>query len=185
MIFITSDLHFFHDKEFIYKPRGFNSEQEMREYYIKIWNEKITNEDDIYILGDFCLGQDFDAIKDLILSLNGKIHLIHGNHDTDKKLELYKTLENIVEVVPVKDRFRYKDYRFYLSHYPTITSNLETNPKNCVFNLYGHIHENKKFYEERPYMMNVSMDAQDNKILCIEEVISQIEGKIEECLSYL
>ena len=30
-IFVTSDLHFGHDREFIWKARGFNSVQEMNE----------------------------------------------------------------------------------------------------------------------------------------------------------
>ena len=37
------------------------------------------------------------AIK-YIKNLNGRIHLLIGNHDTQQKIELYKTCENIVSI---------------------------------------------------------------------------------------
>ena len=36
-IWITSDLHFGHDREFIWKARGFNSIEEMNETIIQKW----------------------------------------------------------------------------------------------------------------------------------------------------
>ena len=54
-IFLTSDLHFGHNKEFIYKVRGFNSIEEMNEAIIERWNSVVNNDDDVYVLGDFIL----------------------------------------------------------------------------------------------------------------------------------
>ena len=45
-IYLTSDLHLGHDKDFIYKPRGFNSVDEANESIISNWNS-IINEDDL------------------------------------------------------------------------------------------------------------------------------------------
>ena len=39
-IFITSDLHFNHDKDFIWKERGFSNVNEMNEAIVKNWNYK-------------------------------------------------------------------------------------------------------------------------------------------------
>ena len=39
-IWFTSDLHFCHDKEFLYKPRGFNSIEEHDTAIIQNWNKK-------------------------------------------------------------------------------------------------------------------------------------------------
>ena len=50
-IYLTSDLHIGHDREFIWKIRGFNSIQEMNDAYVERWNSIITDEDDVYILG--------------------------------------------------------------------------------------------------------------------------------------
>ena len=43
--------------------------------------------------------------------------------------------------------FKYNGYTFYLSHYPTITSNLEKsdNLKKHIINLYGHTHQKNNF----------------------------------------
>lgn len=75
MIYLTSDTHFCHNKDFLYKPRGFNSIQEHDEQIIKNWNEIITDEDEIYILGDLILNDNEYGLK-CLKQLKGKIHVI-------------------------------------------------------------------------------------------------------------
>ena len=182
MIYVTSDLHLFHDRRFIYKPRGFDSVKDMMNCYINEWKNNITKDDDIYLVGDFCLGSDYDAIESLLNSLPGKIHLLIGNHDTDAKVEFYKSHGIDVKYADV---IVYKKRRFYLSHYPTHTSSLEGNPKNCVINLHGHLHTKDKFYEDIPFMYNVSVDANDNHFLTLDEILEAFNNKVKECISYL
>ena len=55
-IYLTSDLHLGHDREFIWKARGFNSIQQMNETIVETWNRTVDDDDDIYILGDVMLG---------------------------------------------------------------------------------------------------------------------------------
>lgn len=184
MIYFTSDLHFFHDRKFIYEPRGFKSEEEMREYYIKEWQRTVTNNDDIYVAGDFCLGTDYDAIANLIKSLPGKIHLIIGNHDTDKKIVFYSGFPNIVEIVyavMVTDGNR----KYYISHYVTETATLESNPKTCVINLHGHLHTKEMFHEDKPYLINVSVDVTGGRLLTFEDIENAFKNKVKECVGYL
>ena len=50
MIWITSDTHFCHNKEFIYKARGFNSLEEMESFIINDW-QKVQDDDVVYVLG--------------------------------------------------------------------------------------------------------------------------------------
>ena len=45
MIYITSDFHFCHNKEFLYKPRGFSSIEEMNIVLVENYNNIITPED--------------------------------------------------------------------------------------------------------------------------------------------
>ena len=47
-IYVTSDLHFGHDREFIWKARGYNSVDEMNEDYVHKWNITVDNDDDVY-----------------------------------------------------------------------------------------------------------------------------------------
>ena len=97
MIYFTSDLHLNHNRGFIYEPRGFHSVEEMNEAIIDLWNKIVTDDDDVYLLGDVMLGDTQLGIE-LFKRLKGKIHIVLGNHDTDNRVELYRTLPNVVEV---------------------------------------------------------------------------------------
>lgn len=184
MIWITSDLHFFHDREFIFKPRGFHSCEEMNLAYINEWKSKVKIDDDIYICGDFCLSQNYDAICQLIRSLPGRIHLVLGNHDTEVKIEFYKEFPNIVSI-SYAEMLIYHRRRFLLSHYITETATLESNPKTCVINLHGHLHVKEKFHESKPYLYNVSVDANNNHFVSLDEIEAAFKNKVKECENYL
>ena len=73
MIYFSSDLHFNHNKEFLYKPRGFDSVDAMNITIVNNWNSIVTDEDDVYILGDLMLGDNELGIS-LLKKLNGKLH---------------------------------------------------------------------------------------------------------------
>lgn len=184
MIYFISDTHFNHDREFVYEPRGFKSIEEMNETLIKNWNETVTNEDDIYVLGDFFLGTDYDYINEVLDKLNGRIHLVVGNHDTPSKITWYTSWNNIIEIADAL-RIKYKKREFFLCHYPVLTASLEQDPNRAVINLFGHTHSKDKFYEDRPYMYNVAADAHDNRPVSIEQVIKDFNEKVEECISFL
>ena len=184
MLWFISDTHFNHDREFIWGPRGFKNCKDSNNTIIKNWNTFINPSDDIYVLGDFFLGTDIDYIKETINKLNGKIHLIIGNHDTPAKINVYKELDKIIEIVWTT-QIEYKGRSFYLSHYPTLTADLNSNPDTCVFNLFGHTHSKDKFYEDRPYMYNVAVDAHNNSPVSIDNIYKDIMNKIDECISFL
>lgn len=186
-IYFTSDLHFNHNREFIWGDRGFSSVEEMNETIIKNWNNTVTNDDDVYVVGDVMLGGGDSHEKGLglIKQLNGKIHIIAGNHDTDRRIELYKTLSNVVSVTHA-ERLKWNGYHFWLSHFPSNTSNLSKETlKQMTINISGHTHAKSKFYKDIPYIYNVSVDAHNCTPVSVEDVIIDIKEKIEECKSYL
>ena len=57
----------------------------MDETLIKNWNKKVQRKDTVYHLGDFALGKN-DVVKKYRNRLNGKIHIIFGNHDYQNKI---------------------------------------------------------------------------------------------------
>ena len=187
MIYVTSDLHLCHDREFLYKPRGFENVSDMNEFIVNAWNEKIDVDDTVYVLGDLVLGGDKGTecgIK-MLSSLNGDIHVILGNHDTDNRVARYRELLNISSI-QYADMLQYNGYRFFMTHYPCYTSNLtKETMKQCVLNLHGHLHSKKKFYEDIPYMYNVCMDAHGCKPVSIDTIIEDIKNKIIECKNEL
>lgn len=88
MIWLTSDLHLFHNKEFVYKSRGFETVEEMNEKIISNINSMCGSDDDLYILGDLMLyGSRENGLflgLQLLEQLRTKVHIIQGNHDTTK-----------------------------------------------------------------------------------------------------
>lgn len=187
MIYLTSDFHFNHDREFIYKPRGFNSVDEMNNTIITNYNNLITPEDEVYILGDLMLGGP-DKINEgleMIRALNGKLHLVRGNHDTAKRWATYATLPNVVEQQNAI-YLDYHKYHFYMSHYPALTANLEKESLHqCTLNLFGHVHQSFKFFEDRPYMYNVNLESQNNCPVLLDNIIEEMKAKVKECLDEL
>ena len=181
MIYFTSDLHFCHNKPFLYEPRGFTNIEDMNAAIVKNWNNKVSDEDEVYVLGDLMLVDNVKGVE-LLQSLKGKIHVILGNHDTNTRIEIYKNLPNVVEVV-YATTLKWNNYRFYLSHYPTITSNFHENQKKLkyrIINLYGHTHQKGNFYDLTisPCIYHVGVDSHNCAPVSIEEIIEEISQYI-------
>ena len=60
MIWLTSDTHFCHDREFIFGPRGFSCVEEMNKAIVERWNSVVSDDDTVYHLGDTILN-DIDS----------------------------------------------------------------------------------------------------------------------------
>ena len=80
-ICFTSDHHFGHKNIIEFSKRPFASVEEMNEVMIARWNEKIGADDHVYHLGDIALMPP-NKLRPLLGRLNGKIHLITGNHES-------------------------------------------------------------------------------------------------------
>ena len=184
-ILASSDTHFGHDREFLWGPRGFRSSIEHDEAVIAAWNSVVKPEDIVYLLGDMMLG-DSEYGKSCVRRLNGHIKLVRGNHDTDRRWnEVYTDLPN-VELVGWSEVIHYRKYHFYLSHFPTLTGNLEKESLHqMTLSLHGHTHSRDKFYEDRPYMYNVALDAHHNAPVLLDDIIEDMKEKVKECINYL
>lgn len=175
-IWLTSDLHFNHDKDFIWGPRGFKNIYEMNDAIIKNWNDTVDIEDDVYVLGDLMLGDNELGIK-MIKQLKGKIHIILGNHDTASRKALYENCHNVVEV-KYADVIKYNGYTFYLSHYPSITSNHDDEKplKAKIISLCGHSHYSNKFKDmDKGIIYHVEMESHNNMPISLETIINDLK----------
>lgn len=183
MIYLTSDLHFNHNREFIYKARGFETIDEMNEKIIERVNSRVKSGDTLYILGDVCLGGALsgEANKELIERLNGNLIIVLGNHDTPKREQLYLTCKN-VKYITYADRLDYKKYHFYLSHYPSMTGNLEKESlKQTLLNLFGHTHQHTNFYQDIPFMYHAGVDSHNCYPCLLDDIIQEMKDKVKEC----
>ena len=180
--FITSDTHFCHNKDFLYTPRGYSSIEEHNEGIIQNWNSVVNKEDYVYHLGDIIL-TDIDAGIECVKRLNGHIFLYRGNHDTDNKIaRLCKECKNIdfTEEFPVyASMLQVGKKHFYLSHYPTMTANIDDDKKpwHRVYNLCGHTHTQDKWLHWQFGIYHVELDAHNCYPVAIEDIVADIQGK--------
>jgi len=178
MIYITSDLHFCHNRDFIYEARGFESVEEMNEAIVQRWNQTVSQSDDVYILGDLMLNDDSEGMR-LIDKLNGQtFHIIRGNHDSSSRSNRYRFINRVLHVVN-SEYLDYKGYHFYLSHYPTLTSNFDHDKplKSRLINLCGHSHVTNPFEDWDRYnapIYHCEVDAHNCYPVSLDTIINDI-----------
>lgn len=137
-IWFTSDNHFGHKNIIEFSKRPFSNVEEMNETMITRWNEKIGNEDLVYHIGDFAL-MPANKVRQLIERLNGKIHLITGNHETSalECSDCFEWVKDYYELT-VEDKDAHKGQRFIvLFHYAMRVWNAS---HYGTWHLYGHSH---------------------------------------------
>lgn len=175
-ILITSDLHFNHDKPFCWEKRGYHNVEEMNEDIVLKWNEKVKDDDTVFVLGDLILGAVGNGIH-YINRLNGEIDLIIGNHDTSEKLLAYKELSNVKIIghsIPIESG----RFRFYLSHYPTICTPsdvVKERPSNILWNLCGHTHTTNPFNDiDKGYIYHCEVDAHHMAPVSLNDIKAEL-----------
>ncbi len=138
-----ADCHFYHRRlNTEMDKRGFPSAEEMNEHMIAQWNAKVTKNDTVYILGDFSLAGGFQT-SGILDCLNGKKHLITGNHD-DRYLK-DKFFENhLLRSVNPYQEIRDNGRTVILSHYPVFCYKgqyrRDKDGRPLTYMLYGHMH---------------------------------------------
>lgn len=172
-----------HDREFIWKVRGYKNVEDMNREQVRKWNEIVSADDDVYVLGDLQLGDTSNI--DYIKQLNGKLHIVYGNHDTSARRKKYAECSNVVEATWAI-MLTHNKYHFYMTHFPCLTGNLEKEHlRQMTLNLYGHTHQNTNFYEDRPYMYHVGVDSHNGYPVLLDDIIDEMKNKVIECKGFL
>ena len=101
-----ADLHLFHknvtDKGTNFDNRPFSTIEEMNLEIVKRWNRAVSEQDHVYVLG----------------ALNGKLHLIQGNHDYGIHMPEYRAcFQEITSYKKIHDSLQEKPQLVILSHY--------------------------------------------------------------------
>lgn len=160
-IFFTADTHFGHSAIIKYCNRPYDNFQDMDEAIISNYNKLVKPGDTVYHLGDFCFGKEKE-IKYYRSRLNGKIHLILGNHDYKNKIYKYPHLfTEICDLMTLKNNKK----KIILCHYAMRT--WESSHHNS-YQLYGHSHGLMISVGKQ---MDVGVDAQGFMPISIEQVI--------------
>lgn len=179
MIYVTSDFHFCHNKDWIYGKRGFDNIRDMNEAIVTNWNNIISPDDDVYLLGDVMLNDNNEGLR-LLKSLKGNIHIMIGNHDTNARIEEYGRCYNVVEV-EYATVIKYGGCNFYLSHYPTLTNFLANRKlKSTLISLCGHVHTNDRFADWGDYpVYHCEVDAHNLTPVPIDKIIDDVKRRFK------
>lgn len=147
-IYVCSDLHLGHSNIIKYCNRPYDNIEEMDNILIDNWNSVVNEDDTVFFLGDFCLGN-----REKIISygnrLKGNKILIMGNHDRSSKTVYKEAGFSQIYKEEVVMRFDEYDMTIHFSHHR------KSNEDTHYFNLYGHQHD-------RP------TDDDNHRCVCIE-----------------
>lgn len=138
MFYYYSDTHLHHENVLRFDRRPFRSMREMNNAIIERWNERVTDEDTVYILGDFIWLQESEWPR-IVSQLNGRKVLIRGNHDPKMfSKETRRLFVDIRDKMEITDSGRH----VIMSHYPELCYRGDYDP-NCYM-LYGHVHNSRE-----------------------------------------
>ena len=172
MNYYTSDLHFGHSNIIDFENRPFKNVDEMNFELIRKWNNKVCDVDDVYVLGDMFHFKDVDSCLEVLNILNGKKHLIVGNHDEIilNNPELSSKFESIDYLKDITDDGTY----LVLCHYPIQV----WNKKHLgSLHLFGHVHSNTSNWHPMKYnfygSFNVCVDVCNFEPYTLKELIER------------
>lgn len=135
MIWFSADPHFGHRAMLLYCAGRavFDSVEAMNETLVMRWNQRVAPRDEVYLLGDVSF-MPTAKTKELLLRLNGRLHLVAGNHDPKqiRKLDRWESVSDYLER-------RIDGQKLIMSHYPMLTWK---NAHHGSWMLHGHSHGN-------------------------------------------
>lgn len=173
---LISDTHFGHQKTCtVFKRddgsplRPFSCSEEMDEFMVKAWNDRVRPEDRVYHLGDVVINR---KSLSTLGRLNGRKVLIKGNHD----------IFNLQDYLPYFDDIRGYCVKngYILSHIPVHPESLE----RFGANIHGHLHANRVMWEDPldadksridGRYLNVSVEQIDFAPLLWEDAVKRID----------
>jgi len=136
---------------------------EMNQALIDNWNAKVGKKDVAYHLGDFSFAGTVKTVE-IVKQLNGKIHLVKGNHDYKQSgvaLKAFDSVKNLREI-------KIDDQTIVLCHFP-IAKNGWHKAGHGSWHLHGHAH-GKRMYDPEYKRLDVGVDVHNFDPISFEDV---------------
>ena len=162
--FFIADTHFGHTNVIGYENRPFESSEQMNAEMIRRWNNTVSKDDKVFILGDFAF-MPSEETKEIADKLNGYKILVLGNHDRHRSVSWWlKAGFNEVSAYPIiLDEF------FILSHEP-----MYINENMPYANIFGYVHGNPLYTDFSPQSFCVSVERIDYRPIEFDEIKSRM-----------
>lgn len=168
MYYYIADTHFGHKNILKLCGRPYEDIDAMNEALIAAWNERVTGNDTVFIVGDlFFRCADPEPI---LQRLKGKKRLIIGNHDSSwmDKVDLKRYFVSTDHFLEITDGVR----AITLCHYPLLT----WKHKQRTYMVHGHIHNDTTadyfpLIAIRERMLNAGVDINGFRPVTFEEMV--------------
>ena len=180
-IFFIADLHFGHKDVIAFDKRPFSSVEEMEAEMIRRWNGRVSEGDHVFVIGDMFGDVNTAHAGEIVRALNGRIHLIRGNHDP--KGEVFESFfEEVVPSKQIQVRVRGVKQRVVMRH--RLLPIFKGHDEGVVM-LYGHTHDSFVSHAEDQYIsfmnwlgiplhaVNVGACRMDYEPKTLEEILEQ------------
>jgi calcineurin-like phosphoesterase family protein len=171
-IWFTSDQHFGHANIIKYTKRPFNNAGEMNEALIKEYNSIVSPNDTVYHLGDFGWHKPEILLK-IAQRLNGKKHLILGNHDKTIRKNIhtftscFKSIVEYLEITVQDKSISGRNQKIIMSHYPMVEWN---GSYHDSWMLHGHCHSNGDWRNLDRLRHDIGVDGNSYRPLSYDDV---------------
>ena len=194
----VSDLHLGHEK--VADLRGFASTAEHDRWVEFLWRDAVTDEDEVYVLGDLSVDErTFEYVDFIISSLPGRKHLVSGNHDPCASIhsQAHRGFPGYLKVFEALQDFAIRTlggHRLHMSHYPYLSS---TNPDHTDVPrypdyrisgdaplLHGHTHGKERMHDGN--QLHVGLDAWGRmvKLVDVEKFLSAVDLRDQDVISF-
>ena len=172
-IWVTSDTHFNHVNIIKYCNRPFSSVKEMNGIIINNWNNVVSDNDVVYHLGDFALG-DKSLIPNILKQLKGRKRLVLGNHDNINVMQdLF--MSEYFESLGLEDIIRVGKTHIIMNHYP-FASLPDSSTNVPIIQLFGHVHSSPyKQWEGLVNQYDIGVDNNNFTPVNLYEVIKKVK----------
>lgn len=174
MIYFISDTHFWHKGALLWndgkvRPQ-FENVYVMNETMISNWNNIISNEDEVYFLGDFAYKCSKLQAETIFHQLNGKKHLIKGNHDYNLAASFINCWESISDIKQI-DIIKQNGCKqeIIMCHYPMVSWR---HKEQGSWHLHGHMHGSYDASNTFSKRLDVSVESHNYTPWSLDEIIN-------------
>lgn len=202
--YFTSDWHFGHVNILNHVPArreylGLSETadvNDMNDALVALWNDTVAPSDDVWVVGDMCMGKVHETIKN-VGRLNGTKYLVLGNHDRphpvatkseEKRAEWEHIYGEYFEEMVQSIHYEFAEgFNIEVNHFPfpgnDHTSGSERYNSHDIDQwspvdtgqllVHGHVHD---LFKTRGRMFNLGLDAWHH-LLTAEDIVSYFQDQ--------
>ncbi len=157
-----ADTHFSHVNIIRYANRPFANVEEMDSALIDNWNQCVSEDDQVFFLGDFGLGR-VQYLQSICTKLKGSKICIRGNHDANPSRMSRIGFAVVLEAAFLK-----------IGHHNVELIHVPTDPPSPYFQLHGHVHD-KKPNKLISNQLNLCVEVWDYKPVSEKAILSILD----------